>query len=185
MICLSSNLSSTLLSLVILSIHECDSSSFILGKIHPKIPILIHPLYRFLTCQFALSMVLLSTSPLYCKKSNTHPSPTLHSVIHATAQHSSTSVSPVQPSPSIHPSIPHASHYPWVYSSTRRLSLSRGGSVTLVATVLQGVYIFIPTIHPRHIPPVYMFTRSSIFRSTYHPSMSAFIGIRRLSTWHP
>ena len=105
MICLSSNLSSTLLSLVILSIHECDSSSFILGKIHPKIPILIHPLYRFLTCQFALSMVLLSTSPLYCKKSNTHPSPTLHSVIHATAQHSSTSVSPVQPSPSIHPSL--------------------------------------------------------------------------------
>jgi hypothetical protein len=44
-----------------------------LGIFTPKNPILVHPLYRFLTCQFALSMVLLSTSPLYCKKSSTHP----------------------------------------------------------------------------------------------------------------
>lgn len=34
------------------------------------------------------------------------------------------------------PSIPHEIHHPCFYSSTRRLSLSRDGSVTLVATVL-------------------------------------------------
>jgi hypothetical protein len=129
MTCLSSSSSSTLFSLVILSIHECDSSSFILGNIHPKdsythsstLPI------SYLPVCFVIGAAVYVTT---ARKVTPIPHSTLiypcyiHTFIHACVAS---------------PSIPHEIHYPCFYSSTRRLSLSRDGSVTLVATVLQGV----------------------------------------------
>ena len=97
----------------------------------PRFLFLIHPLYRFPTCQFALSMVLLSTSPLCCKASNTHPplytrSSMLYPHIHPWV------LSPVHPSLAIF--ITRGVIHP------HGCFLCQGWfSVTFVTTVLQGV----------------------------------------------